>query len=81
MSNEVDKIKHSKRLLKDQNAINKQTNILKAYQIPAGNAHKYSKRKAMNCGDPKCTLCGNPRKLFKEVTIQEKRFDQELGDE
>jgi len=39
------------------------------------------KKHALNCGNPKCLMCGNPRKIFREVTIQEKRFDQDLGDE
>jgi hypothetical protein len=81
MSGADDKIKHSKRLLKDQNAIVKQTNILKAYHIPTDQPHKYAKRHALNCGDPKCILCSNPRKIFKEKTIQERRFDQDVGDE
>jgi hypothetical protein len=36
-----------------------------------------SKHHAMDCGQPGCILCGNPRKLFKEKTIQEKSFYQE----
>jgi hypothetical protein len=31
----------------------------------------------MDCGNPKCMLCASPRKLFKELTIQEKRFYQD----
>ena len=81
MSTTDDKIKHSKRLLKDQNAITKQTKILKAYQIPSDSPHKYAKRHALNCGEPKCILCSNPRKMFKEKTIQERRFEQDVGDE
>jgi hypothetical protein len=30
----------------------------------------------MNCGNPNCHMCGNPRKIWKEKTIQEKRFEQ-----
>jgi hypothetical protein len=32
----------------------------------------------MDCGNPKCALCGNPRKLYKELTPQEKRLFQDL---
>jgi len=32
---------------------------------------------AMDCGNPGCYLCGNPRKTHKDsLTIQEKSFDQ-----
>ena len=34
MSKEQDKIKHSKRLLKDENAVKKQTKIAKDFGIP-----------------------------------------------
>ena len=81
MSASEDKVKHSKRLLKDQNAVIKQTKILKAYHVPIDEPHKLAKRHGMNCGNPKCVMCANPRKVFKEKTIQEKRFDQDLGDE
>jgi hypothetical protein len=81
MSASEDKIKHSKRLLKDQNAVVKQVKIAKAYHVPVEEPHKLAKRHALNCGNPKCVMCANPRKVFKEKTIQEKRFDQDLGDE
>ena len=38
--------------------------------------HAYAKRSATTCGDSNCVMCGNPRKFFKEKTIQEKRFEQ-----
>jgi hypothetical protein len=81
MSASEDKIKHSKRLLKDQNAVVKQVKIAKAHHVPVEEPHKLAKRHALNCGNPKCVMCANPRKVFKEKTIQEKRFDQDLGDE
>ena len=76
MSHEEDKFKHSKRLLKDENAINKQVKIAKSHGFPVGPEHRLSKIHATTCGDPDCVMCGNPRKFFKEPTIQEKRFDQ-----
>jgi hypothetical protein len=39
--------------------------------------HRLAKHHAMDCGQPGCVMCANPRKTFKEPTIQEKRFDQE----
>jgi hypothetical protein len=83
MSNPDEKFKHSKRLLKDENAIKKQVKIAKEHKITEYNPtvtdqpHRFHKHHAMNCGNPNCVMCGNPRKTFKEPTIQEKRFDQE----
>jgi hypothetical protein len=33
----------------------------------------------MNCGNPNCVMCGNPRKVWGEKTMQEKRFDETIG--
>ena len=79
MSHEDDKFKHSKRLLKDENAVNKQTKIAKAFGVQVKEPHKFAKKHAMNCGNPKCHMCSNPRKVFNEKTIQEKRFEQTEG--
>ena len=78
MSKEQDKIKHSKRLQKDENVIKKQTKIAKDFGIPVTEPHKFAKHHAMNCGNPKCVMCGNPRKTFKELTQQEKRMFQDV---
>ena len=78
MSKEQDKIKHSKRLQKDENAVKKQTKIAKEFGIPVEEPHKFVKHHAMNCGNPKCVMCSNPRKTFKELTQQEKRLFQDV---
>lgn len=78
MSNEQDKFKTSKRRLKDSNAVNKQVKIAKAFGVPVKNPHKLSKHHALNCGNPRCMLCSNPRKIWKEPTTQEKRMFQDL---
>lgn len=77
MSTEEDKFHHSRRLQKDQNAIAKQKKIAKAYGVPVQEPHKFAKHHAMNCGNPDCVMCGNPRKMFDEKTIQEKRMYQD----
>jgi len=83
MSKEEDKFKHSKRLLKDDNAIKKQVKIAKEHKAsefnPSGldQPHRFVKHHAMDCGNPGCVLCGNPRKTWKELTAQEKRMFQE----
>jgi hypothetical protein len=78
MSTEEDKFKNSKRRLNDENAVKRQTKIAKTYGVPVSEPHKFAKHHAMNCGDPKCVMCMNPRKSFKELTQQEKRLFQDL---
>jgi hypothetical protein len=78
MSKDEDKIKHSKRLLKDENAIKKQSKIAKAHGFQHGPEHRCAKMHAVNCGDPNCAMCGNPRKFFNEPTVQEKRLFQDI---
>ena len=85
MSNENDKIKNSKRRQKDENAIKKQTKIAKQHQVSEYNPgevkqpHRFNKRHAMDCGNPECFMCGNPRKTHKDkLTAQEKRIYQDL---
>ena len=76
MSTEEDKFKKSKRILKDENAIRKQLKIAKAHNAPVESPHQFAKHHAMNCGNPNCVMCGNPRKMWNEKTIKEKRFEQ-----
>lgn len=80
MSTEQDKIKHSKRLQNDENAIRKQAKIAKAHGVPTGPEHRLGKVHATTCGDSNCVMCGNPRKFFGEPTIQEKRMYQDDGE-
>lgn len=77
MSNTNDKFKNSRRRLKDENAVNKQVRIAKAHNVPVEEPHKFAKHHALNCGDPKCVMCSNPRKVFKELSVQEKRLFQD----
>ena len=76
MSHEDAKIKHSKRLHDDETHIKKQVKIAKAYGVPVTEPHRLAKHHVMDCGNPKCVMCGNPRKVFGEKTIQEKKFDE-----
>ena len=79
MSTEQDRFKKSKRLLKDENAIKKQTKIAKEFGLPVKEPHKFAKQHAMDCGNPKCLICSR-EKVFGEPTIQQKRFDQNVED-
>jgi hypothetical protein len=78
MSHQDDKEKHSKRMLKEMNAIKKQMKIAKSHGVEVSmyEAHRYAKHHALDCGNSSCSVCGNPRKLYNEETIQERRFKQ-----
>ena len=78
MSSEESKIKHSKRLQKEGDAIKRQQKIAKAFGADQHqyDGHYFAKHHALNCGNPKCFMCANPRKVFKEKTIKEKSFEQ-----
>ncbi len=81
MSNESDKIKHSRRLHQEEAAIKKQVKIAKTNGLTNKDIkepHRLAKHHAMNCGDPKCMMCSNPRRTWKELTQQEKRLFQEM---
>jgi hypothetical protein len=80
MSHEEEKVKHSKRILKTDNAVKKQVSIAKTFGLPVDEPHKFAKRHAMNCGNPNCVMCANPRKTFNEKTIQEKRLEQNIDE-
>lgn len=77
MSTEQDKFKHSKRLLKDVNAVKKQTKIAKTFGVPVKDPHKFAKQHALDCGNPKCLLCSSEKVLGKK-TIKERRFEQDI---
>ena len=83
MSTEQDKLKNSKRRHADETAINRQVKIAKKYGLTEQDRaikepHRMVKHHAMDCGQPGCVLCGNPRKLFNELTTQEKRLFQDV---
>jgi len=82
MANELAKYLNSRRRLKDENAIKKQTKIAKsngASKKVLDQPHRLVKHHAMDCGNPKCPLCGNPRKTHKnKLTQQEKSLFQDL---
>ena len=78
MSKDEDKFKHSKRLQKDENTIKKQTRIAKSAGLDITEPHKFAKHHAVNCGNSNCVFCSNPRKIFKELTQQEKRLFQDV---
>jgi hypothetical protein len=84
MSNADAKIKNSGRRYRDELAIKKQTKIAKAHGLTnkdqmVKQPHRLAKHHAMDCGNPDCYICGNPRKTHKDkLTAQEKRLYQDV---
>lgn len=83
MSNELAKYLNSRRRHKDDAAIKKQLRIAKQHGLTSKDKavkepHRLAKHHTMDCGNPECYLCGNPRKTHKDkLTTQEKRMFQD----
>lgn len=83
MSNETAKFLNSHRRHKTDVAIARQLRIAKQHGLGFNDQiikepHRLSKHHTMDCGNPKCYLCGNPRKSHKDkLTAQEKRLFQD----
>ncbi len=84
MSNELAKYLNSSRRYKDELAVKKQLKIAKSHGLSAKDKavkepHRLAKHHVMDCGNPECYLCGNPRKTHKDkLTAQEKRLFQDV---
>ena len=83
MANEFAKFKNSARRHKTDVHIARQLAIAKkrggSHPIYDKQPHRLAKHHAMDCGNPKCYVCGNPRKTHKDrLTTQEKRLFQNL---
>lgn len=72
---EMTKARHSKRILQKETYAKKQAKIAKAYGCTVKSL-KHAETSALTCGNSDCVMCGNPRKTFKELTVQEKSFNQ-----
>ena len=69
-----------RRLRNSANKIKRQVLIAKQHNIPIQNSHRYNKQNLMNCGNPRCIFCQNPRKVWKQKTIGERKFFQDKGE-
>ena len=83
MSNDLAKFINSRRRHKTDVAIARQVKIAKSHgtfnQKNIKQTHRLAKHHAMDCGNPHCYLCGNPRKTHKDkLTAQEKRLFQDV---
>jgi hypothetical protein len=94
MSDIEDKVKHTTRMHRAWRAIKKQLTIIKSKphfqgaskQIDEAQPHRLAKHHAMDCGQPDCRYCGNPRhnkfnKGKDRLTTQERRNNQKSKDE
>ena len=83
MANELAKFLNSQRRHRDETAVKKQVKIAKAHGLTnkdkaVKEPHRLAKHHAMDCGQPGCMMCGNPRKTHKDkLTAQEKRLFQD----
>lgn len=83
MANEFAKFKNSQRRHKTDRAIARQLKIARSHNsfnpLNIKQPHRLAKHHAMDCGNPHCYLCGNPRKTHKDkLTIQEHKLFQDL---
>ena len=84
MANELAKFLNSQRRHRDELAVKKQVKIAKAHGLSnkdkvVKEPHRLAKHHAMDCGNPQCPLCGNPRRSHKDkLTAQEKRLFQDV---
>lgn len=75
------KSKRSERRHDTERVIEKRKRLVKSFGINKDYSecgHKLSKMNGINCGDPKCIFCMNPRRSFKQKTLKEVSFDQTL---
>lgn len=84
MGNPLDKAKNSRRRHADDTAVAKQVKIAKSHGLTSKDKvikepHRLTKHHALDCGNPNCFICGNPRKTHKDkLTAQEHRLFQDL---
>lgn len=87
MANDFAKFKNSRRRHKDDIAIARQVKIARQHGLGHNDKqikepHRHAKHHAMDCGQPGCMLCGNPRRIAwykkERLTAQERRLFQDL---
>ncbi len=79
MSNREDKERRERRIHQANVHIKRQVKIAKAHGMDVTEEHRFDKHHAMDCGNPDCYICGNPRKTHKDkLTAQEKRMYQDV---
>lgn len=76
----MDKMKRQARFLQKARSIQRQYQLRKAiYHTDAATdkqtkqPHRMAKLSFQTCGSSTCVMCGNPRKFFGDLTIQEQK--------
>jgi hypothetical protein len=76
----MDKEKRQKRIQQKIRHISKQLKLRKRSSFTKDKVvdqpHRLQKKTAYSCGNSNCVMCGNPRKFFGDLTMQEKSFKQ-----
>lgn len=84
MSDSESKEKHSRRIHQKHVKAHHNAEVARSLgaDIKPWEEHRYEDSAHVNCGNSDCVMCANPRKVFKEKTIQEKSLEQnKLWDE
>lgn len=67
--------KRSRRLRMTKNIEKKRSKLAESRGLSNSDQwHRYAKQHPMDCGNPECGVCGNPRKVFKKKTLKELVF-------
>jgi len=89
MSTEEDKFKHSKRIhqkktkVENRWSMDKNTKLRGTdssdpyYKQEEATKHRFDKTSIWTCGSSHCVMCGNPRKVWGDLTVQERALFQE----
>ena len=90
MTQPTDKSVRGRRIQQKNRHIDRQVRIRQVHgynpvnEAPASggqvepNSHRHHKVSGVTCGNSRCFMCGNPRKFFKERTMQEQRKMQDV---
>lgn len=70
MSNELERLKHSRRRAMTSRHIKRQVRIAKAAGQDVTEEHRFAKHNAMDCGIPQCPVC-HGYQVNRTRTIQE----------
>ncbi len=86
--NKMDKTKRQERILQKDRTIKRKLKLAKiGYDRYSGQPwldvvqpHRLAKKSPYSCGNSNCAMCGNPRKFFGELTIQEQKHLETVDD-
>lgn len=74
----------AKRIQQKQRGIRRQVKIAAAHGMDTSEPHRFAKMSALNCGNPKCPMCANPRHngfVKEKLTMQERKQFQDRTDD